>query len=71
MKIYQFSSVSQSCPTLCDPMDCSVPGFLVHHQLPESIQTHVHRIGGAIQPSLMSSPSYTCTHISTLGCRNL
>ena len=38
----QFSSVTQSCPTLCDPMDCSTPGFLVHHQLPELAQTHVH-----------------------------
>ena len=40
--IYQFSSVSQSCPTLCDPMDCSTPSFPVHHQLPELAQTHVH-----------------------------
>ena len=47
----QFSSVAQSCPTLCDPMDCSTPGFPVHHQLPELAQTHVHRIGDAIQPS--------------------
>ena len=39
---YQFSSVSQSCPTLYDPMDCSIPGFPVHHQLPEAAQTHVH-----------------------------
>ena len=47
----QFSSVAQSCPTLCDPMDCSMPGFPVHHQLPELAQTHVHRVGDAIQPS--------------------
>ena len=47
----QFSSVSQSCPTLCDPMDCSTPGLPVHHQLPESTQTHVHWISDAIQPS--------------------
>ena len=40
----QFSSVAQSCPPLCDPMDCSTPGFPVHHQLPELIQTHVHRV---------------------------
>ena len=40
----QFSSVTQSCPTLCDSMDCSMPGFPVHHQLPELAQTHVHRI---------------------------
>ena len=47
----QFSLVSQSCLTLCDPMDCSMPGVLVHHQLLEFIQTHVHRVGDAIQPS--------------------
>ena len=47
----QVSSVVQSCPTLCDPMDCSMPGFPVHHQLLELTQTHVHRIGDAIQPS--------------------
>ena len=57
-----FSSVSslvaQSCLTLCDPMDCSTPGFHVHHQLPELTQTHVHWIGDAIQPSHpLSSPS--------------
>ena len=54
----QFSSVAQSCPTLCDPMNCSTPGLPVHHQLPEFTQTHVHRVGGAIQPSHpLSSPS--------------
>ena len=47
----QFSSVTQSCLTLCDPMDYSVPGFPVHHQLLEFTQTHVHWLGGAIQPS--------------------
>ena len=47
----QFSSVTQLCPTLCDPMNCSMPGLLVHHQLPEFIQTHVHWISDAIQPS--------------------
>ena len=47
----QFSSVSQSCLPICDPMDCSTPGFPVHHQLPELAQTHVHRVGDAIQPS--------------------
>ena len=47
----QFRSVTQSCLTLCDPMDCSTPGFPVHHQLPELAQTHVHRVGDAIQPS--------------------
>ena len=45
------SSVAQSCLTLCDPMDYTIPGFPVHHQLPELAQTHVHRIGDAIQPS--------------------
>ena len=47
----QFSSVAQLCLTLCDPMDCSTPGLPVHHQLPELTQTHVHRVGDAIQPS--------------------
>ena len=47
----QFSSVAQSCPTLCDPMDCSTPGLPVHHQLLEFTQTHVHRVGDTIQPS--------------------
>ena len=41
----QFSSVAQSCQTLCDPMNCSTPGLPVHHQLPEFTQTHVHRVG--------------------------
>ena len=53
----QFSSVAQSCPTLCDPMNRSTPGLPVHHQLPEFIQTHVHRVSDAIQPSHpLSSP---------------
>ena len=47
----QFSSVAQSCPTLCDPMSRSMPGLPVHHQLPEFTQTHVHRVSDAIQPS--------------------
>ena len=47
----QFSSVAQSCQTLCDPMNRSTPGLPVHHQLPEFPQTHVHRVGDAIQPS--------------------
>ena len=45
------SSVTQSCPTLCDPMDCSTPGLPVHHQLPEFTQTHVNWVSDAIQPS--------------------
>ena len=54
----QLSSVAQSCPTLCDPMNRSTPGLPVHHQLPEFTQTHVRRVGDAIQPSnLLSSPS--------------
>ena len=54
----QFSSVPQWCPTLCNPMNGSTPGLPVHHQLPEYIQTHVHRVGDAIQPShRLSSPS--------------
>ena len=54
----QFSSFAQSCPTLCDPMNRSMPGLPVHHQLPEFTQTHVHQVGDAIQPSHpLSSPS--------------
>ena len=54
----QFSSVTQSCPTLCDPMNHSMPGLPVHHQLPEFTQTHVHWVSDAIQPShSLSSPS--------------
>ena len=47
----QFSSVAQSWPTLCDPMNRSTPGLAVHHQVPEFAQTHVHRVGDTIQPS--------------------
>ena len=54
----QFSSVTQSCLTLWDPMNCSMPGLPVHHQLPEFTQTHVHQVGDTIQPSHpLSSPS--------------
>ena len=57
-KELQFSSVTQSCLTLCDPMDCSTPSVPVHHQLPEPTQTHVHWVSDAIQPSHpLSSPS--------------
>ena len=56
--MFQFSSVGQLCPTFCDPMDCSTPGLCVHHQLPESTQTHVHWVGDAVQPfHPLSSPS--------------
>ena len=50
-ELVQFSSVAQLCPTLCDPMDCSMPGLPVHHQLLELSQTHVHRVSDDIQPS--------------------
>ena len=55
----QFSSVTQSCPTLCDPTDCSTPGLPVNHQLPEFTQTQVHHVGDALQPShpLLLPPS--------------
>ena len=56
--IYQFSSITQSGLTLCNPMACSMPGFPTHHQHPELAQTNVHRVGDAIQPSHpLSSPS--------------
>ena len=62
----QFSSVVQSClRTLCNPMDCSMPGFPVHHQLPKLAQTHVHQVSDAIQPShLLSSPSPPAFNLS-------
>ena len=61
----QFSSVAQSYPTLCDPMNRSTPGLSVHHQLPESTQTHVHRIRDAIQPfHPLSSPSPPALNLS-------
>ena len=54
----QFSSVAQLCPTCCNPMDCSMPGFPVHHQLLELTQTHVHQVSDTIQPPHpVSSPS--------------
>ena len=57
-QLLPFSPVAQSCPTLCDPVNCSMPGLPVHHQLPEFTQTHLHRVGDAIQPSHpLSSPS--------------
>ena len=61
MFIVWFSSVAQSCLTLCDPIDCSTPGLPIHHQLPESTQIHVHWVGDTIQPSHpLSSPSSPC-----------
>ena len=52
----QFSSVPQSCPTLCDPMNHSTPGLPVYHQFPEFIQTHVHQVSDAIQPAILCRP---------------
>ena len=58
VRIVQFNSVTQSCPTLCDPMNRSTPGLPVHHELPEFTHTHVHQVSDAIQPSHpLSSPS--------------
>ena len=63
--LVQFSSVAHSCPTLCDPMNHSTSGLPVHHQLPESTQTHVHWVGDAIQPSHpLSSPSPPALNLS-------
>ena len=62
---FQFSSVAQSCLTLCDPMNLSMPGLPVHHQLPESTQSHVHWVGDAIQPSHpLPSPSPPALNLS-------
>ena len=62
---YQFSSVAQSCPTICDPMGCSTPGFPAHHQLPELAQTHVHWVGDAIQSfHPLSPPSLPAFNLS-------
>ena len=61
----QFSSVAQSCPTLCDPMNCSTPGLPIHHQLSEYTQTPVHWVGDAIQPSHpLLSPSLPALNLS-------
>ena len=61
----KFSSVAQSCPTLCNPMNCTMTGLPVHHQLPELTQTHVHLVGDAIQPSHpLSSPSPPAFNLS-------
>ena len=60
----QFSSATQSCPTLWEPMDCRMPGFPVHHKLPELAQTHVHWVSDAIQPSPLLSPSPPAFNLS-------
>ena len=63
----QFSSVAQSCPTHCDPMNRSTPGLPVHHQVPEFTHTHVHRVGDAIQASHpLSSPSPPALNLSSI-----
>ena len=65
VNVSQFSSVSQSCPTLCDPMNHSMPDLIVHHQLPESTQTYVHRVGDDIQLShSLLSPSPPALNLS-------
>ena len=61
----QFSSVAQSCPTLCDPMDCSTPDFHVHYQLPELAQAHVYWVGDATQPPMLSSVTPTSSCLQT------
>ena len=61
----EWVTVTQSCPTLCDPMDCSMPGLPIHHQLPEFTQTHVHRVSDAMQPSHpLLSPSPPAFNLS-------
>ena len=66
----QFNSVAQSCPTHCDPMNCSMPGLPVHHKLPEFTQTHMHRVSNAIQPShplsFPSPPAPNCSQHQSL-----
>ena len=65
----QFISIAHSCPTLCDPMNCSMPGLSVHHELLEATQTHVHWVGDAIQPSHpLSSPSPPALNFSQHQC---
>ena len=65
MCIHQFSSVAQLCPPLCGPIGCNTPGLPVHHQLPESTQTHVHCVGDVIQPSHpLSSTSHPAFNLS-------
>ena len=67
--IYQFSSVTQSCPALCDPMNCSTPSLPIHHQLPESTHTHVYWVGDAIQsshPLSLPSPAFNLSQHQSL-----
>ena len=68
MKVKSASEVAQSCPTLSDPMDSSMLGFTVHHQLPELTQSHVHRVGDVIHPSHpLLSPSPCLLSFPALG----
>ena len=69
MSDHRIHSVIQSCPTLCDPMDCSTPGFPVHHQIPELTQIYVHRVGDAIQPS--HPLSFQTSQFVTSGGQNI
>ena len=74
LNLYQFSSVAQSCLTLCNPMDWSTPGLPVHHQFPEFTQTHVHWVGNAIQPShplLSSYPAFILPSIKILSNKSV
>ena len=63
IQLVQFSSVTQSCPTLCNPMNRSTPGLPVHHQLPEFIQTHVHRVSDAISHLILCRPLFLLPQI--------
>ena len=76
----QFSLITQLCPALCDPVDCSTPGFPVHHQLLELVQTHVHRVSDAIKPSVIpfshfqsfpASESFQMSHFFTSGGQSI
>ena len=70
-EVSSVGSDTQSCPALCDPMDCSMPGFAVHHQLMELAQSHVHRVSDAIQPShFLSFPLLSSTFPSIRGFSN-
>ena len=67
----QFSLVTQSCLTLCDPMDCSKPGLPVHHQLPEFTQTHVHWVGDGLQTTKIILDILCCAGLSRFSCVQL
>ena len=69
--LFQFSSVAQLCPTLCDPMNRSTPGLPVHHRLLEFTQTQVHQVGDAIQPFRIFEKSYSLLHASIMNLQVL